>query len=289
MQVGIAVNDLAGAVRVTQELHSSDQRIDDAALVIALQSGSEDAFSRLIDLYHKPVYSLVARNLQDPADAADITQEVFIKIYRGIGSFHGGSSLRTWIYRIALHEASNQRRWWIRHKRREIAIESDDLGRCPNTHDSRPIADSIADPGPSPFDSVAQRDLSATIACALSRVPESFRSVLVLREIEGLSYEEIADVLKIQPGTVKSRLMRGRQALRAELAPLQTPQLAFTAVKKAAGKSSAPAVLPEIKLADLSQPINALIAHVEDAFHAERPLRIPPQPDFGISSEEAAL
>ena len=115
MQAGTIVGNLASAIGITTE---------DAALVADLKAGSEEAFAILIAQYHQPLYSLIARSLNDPADAADITQEVFIKVFRSIRGFHGESSLRTWLYRIALHEASNQRRWWSRHKKQEITIDS---------------------------------------------------------------------------------------------------------------------------------------------------------------------
>src|SRR5271168_3255111 len=115
MQAGTIVGNLASAIGITTE---------DAALVADLKAGSEEAFAVLIAQYHQPLYSLIARSLNDPADAADITQEVFIKVFRSIRGFHGGSTLRTWLYRIALHEASNQRRWWSRHKRQEVAMEA---------------------------------------------------------------------------------------------------------------------------------------------------------------------
>jgi RNA polymerase sigma-70 factor (ECF subfamily) len=98
---------------------------EEAALIAELRAGSEEAFAWLIARYHQPIYSLLARTVQDRAEAADLAQEVFVKVFRGVGNFHGESSLRTWIYRIALHEASNQRRWWMRHKQREIPIEQE--------------------------------------------------------------------------------------------------------------------------------------------------------------------
>src|SRR5450631_2251227 len=97
---------------------------EEAALIAELQAGSEEAFAWLIARFHQPIYSLLARTVPDRAEAADLTQEVFVKVFRGVGNFHGESSLRTWIYRIALHEASNQRRWWSRHKQQEITIDS---------------------------------------------------------------------------------------------------------------------------------------------------------------------
>ncbi|MGH9591207.1 MAG: RNA polymerase sigma factor [Terracidiphilus sp.] len=98
---------------------------EESALVEELRAGSEEAFAWLIARYHQPIYSLLARTVRDRADAADLTQEVFVKVFRKIGSFHGESSLRTWIYRIALLEALNQRRWWMRHKQQEIPIEQE--------------------------------------------------------------------------------------------------------------------------------------------------------------------
>src|SRR5438046_731916 len=115
MQAGMAVGNFASTIGI---------RTEDAALVADLKSGSEEAFAMLIAQYHQPLYSLIARSLNDPADAADITQEVFIKVFRSIRTFNGESSLRTWLYRIALREASNQRRWWSRHKKQEITIDS---------------------------------------------------------------------------------------------------------------------------------------------------------------------
>src|SRR5438477_5941649 len=87
-------------------------RSEEAALIAELQAGSDEAFAWLINHYHQPIFSLLARMVHDRADAADLTQEVFVKVFRGVRHFHGESSLRTWIYRIALHVASNQRRWW---------------------------------------------------------------------------------------------------------------------------------------------------------------------------------
>lgn len=204
MQAGIVMGHLAGVIGISTE---------DAALVADLKAGSEEAFAILIAQYHQPLYSLIARSINDPADAADITQEVFIKVFRSIRSFHGDASLRTWLYRIALHEASNQRRWWSRHKRQEVTIDSpydqEDDGNAVC------LSSTLADEGNSPFDNVAQNEVRERIEAALRQIPEAFRTVLVLREIEGFSYEEIAEILNVNLGTVKSRLTRGRSALRA--------------------------------------------------------------------------
>ena len=193
---------------------------EEAAFVAELRAGSEKAFAELIARYHQPLYSLISRSLQDPADASDITQEVFLKVFRNISNFHGEASLRTWMYRIAVHEASNQRRWWSRHKRQEIAMEAP----CGSQHDAdadsdvQSLGSTLADGGCSPFDYAAKEELHERVEAALRQVPEAFRTVVVLREIEGFTYEEIAEILQTNLGTVKSRLTRGRAALRELLA-----------------------------------------------------------------------
>ena len=199
------MSDLASAIGVRAGEHD---------LVAELKAGSGAAFALLIAQYSHPVYSLMARSLRDSADAADVTQEVFVKVFRNISGFHGDSSLRTWIYRIALHEASNQRRWWNRHKKQELTIDApleNDEGEtfC--------LADALASTSASPYDCAARTELEHRITSALQTLPEAFREVVVLREIEGFGYEEIAEILGVNIGTVKSRLTRGRAALREAL------------------------------------------------------------------------
>lgn len=185
---------------------------EELALVAALQAGSEEAFAQLIAQYSTPIYSLIARSLPNPADAADITQDVFIKVFRSVRNFHGDCSLRTWMYRIALHESSNSKRWWSRHKRQEITIDGDTAGESEDGW--FPLRESLADPREGPFELARRAELRAVVEAALREVPESFRTVVILREIEGLAYDEIAAILQINMGTVKSRLLRGRASLR---------------------------------------------------------------------------
>ena len=190
---------------------------EEAALIAELRAGSEEAFAWLIARYHQPIYSLLARTVHDRADAADLTQEVFVKVFRGVGGFHGQSTLRTWIYRIALHEASNQRRWWSRHCRQEVTIEAE----TNESSEGQPICikDTLVDEHESPFEMAAQSEIRARVEAELREVPDPFRTVVILRDIEGLAYEEIAEILNVNLGTVKSRLMRGRANLKARLTP----------------------------------------------------------------------
>jgi RNA polymerase sigma-70 factor, ECF subfamily len=206
LQADLTMGNIASALT----LHS-----DEAALIAELQAGSEEAFAWLIARFHQPIYSLLARTLHDRADAADLTQEVFVKVFRGVGRFHGESSLRTWIYRIALHEASNQRRWWMRHKQQEVPIEQE-IGDG-NYGSSMKLKETLVDPGESPFEMALHEETRARVEEALSRVQEPFRTTLILRDIEGFVYEEVAEIQGVNLGTVKSRLVRGRALLKAIL------------------------------------------------------------------------
>ena len=176
---------------------------------------SSDLIGAVVHRSGQPIYSLLARTVHDRADAADLTQEVFVKVFRGMSNFHGESSLRTWIYRIALHEASNQRRWWMRHKQQEIPIEQEiNEGEC-----GTPIRikDMLVDPAEGPYENAVHAENRAVVEAALSRVPEPFRTTLILRDIEGFVYEEVAEMQGVNLGTVKSRLVRGRACLKALL------------------------------------------------------------------------
>jgi RNA polymerase sigma-70 factor (ECF subfamily) len=220
MQAGTIVGNLASAIGISTE---------DAALVADLKAGSEQAFALLIAQYHQPLYSLIARSLNDPSDAADITQEVFIKVFRSIGGFHGEASLRTWLYRIALRESSNQRRWWSRHKKQEITIDSPYESDSDDENGGLCLSATLADHADSPFDHAAQAEVRERVEAALRQLPEVFRTVVILREIEGFAYEEIAEILNVNLGTVKSRLTRGRSALRSYLESQATPTLQHSA------------------------------------------------------------
>jgi RNA polymerase sigma-70 factor, ECF subfamily len=196
-------------------------RAEEAAIVADLKAGSEEAYAWLIGEFQRPVYGLVSRMVSDPADAADTTQDVFLKVFRGMKNFHGGSSLKTWIYRIALHEAANRKRWWFRHKAHETSIEpaeSDGMAGEPFMQNAE-MRNALTDHSDSPFDNVAHREVQKRVDAELRKMPEPYRTTLILRDLEDMSYEEIADVLQISLGTVKSRLTRGRQALKERLAP----------------------------------------------------------------------
>jgi RNA polymerase sigma-70 factor (ECF subfamily) len=184
--------------------------LEDHRLISGLQAGEESAYERLIARFQTPVYNLAWRLLSDPADASDVVQEVFLKVFRNIEHFRGDSTLRTWVYRIAVNESHNRRRWLFRHRRGETGIDEsfDD-----NESREKPLMDS----GETPFDFTMNREAQILLEEGLAAINPVFRAAVVLREIEDMSYDEIADILEVSIGTVKSRIMRGREALRRYL------------------------------------------------------------------------
>jgi RNA polymerase sigma-70 factor, ECF subfamily len=181
---------------------------EESTFVAELRAGSEDAFTYLLGVYQTPVFDLVSHIVENPSDAADVLQDVFVKVFRKIGQFQGESSLKTWIYRIAIHEASNHRRSWLRRFRRE-PVSLDEGPADPPRSQSREDT---------PYQALEKVERQALVRRALASLAQPYRTVVVLREIEGLSYEEIAQVLGVAEGTVKSRLLRGRELLKRKLA-----------------------------------------------------------------------
>jgi RNA polymerase sigma-70 factor (ECF subfamily) len=191
---------------------------DEAEFVNELQTGSEAAFDSLVTYYHASVYNLAYGILSDAADAADVTQEVFLCAFKGIRGFRRGSSLKTWLYRISVRQALNHRRWCWRHHRDQVSIDAGP--------DESDLSMHLTDAEPSPFEQLAARETQVVVRKALAVVPAIFRSAVILRDLEGLSYEEIAEIMEVSAGTVKSRILRGRRLLREALSPLihQTQQ-----------------------------------------------------------------
>ena len=184
---------------------------EEATLVAELQAGSEEAFAYLMAVYRNPVYNMVWHITGGQSDAGDVLQNVFVKIVRGIRQFRNGSSLKTWIYRIAVHEALNYRRSWFRRHRRE-AFSLDDV-----KYEQPTACAANSRPEDSPYELVEQHERQELVGKALRSLAEPYRTVVVLREVENLSYEEIGEVLGVAEGTVKSRLKRGRELLRRKL------------------------------------------------------------------------
>jgi RNA polymerase sigma-70 factor (ECF subfamily) len=180
----------------------------EASLVQRCAAGEESAYAELLAEHQRMVIQLAVHLLGDRDEALDLSQEVFLRVFRTIHRFHGNSSLRTWIYRIAVNQARNRHRFWRRrHRADQVSLDAHIAlhGDFPGVSGTRP--DQV----------LAQKELAARLQHALGGLPFDQRTAIVLREIDGLSYEEIAYSLGVAIGTVKSRLTRARLALRAEL------------------------------------------------------------------------
>lgn len=176
--------------------------MEEAQLIELARNGDRDAFAQLLQRYEKPVYHQALRMVGSAEDAADMTQDAFIKAWQGLPNFQGGSSFSTWLYRITGNVCIDFLR---REKKRrgEPSLDDEDSG----------LAAQLADPAPSPQRALEREELRQAVSAALSRLSDDHRQVLVLREVSGLSYEEIGQALDLSPGTVKSRLARARLSL----------------------------------------------------------------------------
>ena len=180
----------------------------EASLIQRCAARDEDACAELVSEHQRMVYQLSLNLLNDHNEALDLSQEVFLRVFRTIHAFRGHSSLRTWIYRIVVNQARNRQRWWRRrHRAQQVSLDQ-------HVQDHGELAE-IVDRGPDRV--IGQKQLAERIRVALDRLPFDQKTAIVLREIDGLSYEEIGFSLGIAVGTVKSRLARAREGLRAQL------------------------------------------------------------------------
>ncbi len=186
----------------------SDVSGREAALVERCAQGDEAACADLVGEHQRMVVQLAINLLGDRDEALDLSQEVFLRVFRTINRFRGQSSLRTWIYRIAVNQARNRHRFWRRrHRADQVSLDQHIAAHGEFQSRGELTPDRI----------LAQKELAERLEYALDHLPFDQRMVIVLREIDGLSYEEIAFSLGVAIGTVKSRLTRARQTLRLEL------------------------------------------------------------------------
>ena len=181
----------------------------EAVLIERCAAGEPAACAELVAGHERMVYQLSLHLLGDRDEALDLSQEVFLKVFRTLPQFRGQSTLRTWIYRIVVNQASNRQRWWRRRRRsQQVAIEEHTAqhGELPDVREFS-MPDRV----------LQERETSDRVWQAMNQLPFEQRAVIVLREIEGLSYEEIATSLDVAVGTVKSRLARARETLRLSL------------------------------------------------------------------------
>jgi len=184
----------------------------DGGLIENLRARDAAAFDTLINRYSSDVYALLYRLTSDPEEAADLTQETFLHALRSIKSFRGESELKTWLFRIAINESRNRFRWWKR-RRRDQTLSLDATIGDSETH----VWETISDNSISPEDEVLRRERTKALNDAHGNLKAVYREAIVLCDIEGLSYEECAEALETNIGTVKSRISRGREELRRQL------------------------------------------------------------------------
>ena len=199
------------AVQRDRHMSLSDREID-WALVQRVQNGDMRAFEALVNKYQRKVGRLLSRMVRDPDDIEDIVQDSFIKAYKALNNFRGESAFYTWLYRIAINTAKN---FLVASNRRPIALREGNDEESETFDDSDTLSDMAT-----PESVYSSRQIAATVNKAVEDLPEELKNAIVLREIEGLSYEEIAEVMGCPIGTVRSRIFRAREAISERLKPL---------------------------------------------------------------------
>jgi RNA polymerase sigma-70 factor, ECF subfamily len=189
----------------------SDKELDQQ-LVERVQRGDKQAFGLLVSKYQRKLARLLSRMIRDPAEVEDVTQEAFIKAYRALPSFRGDSAFYTWLYRIGINTAKN---YLVSQGRRAPTSTSTDAEDAETMEDGDALRDNDT-----PERLMMTRQIGETVNAAMDALPEELRTAIVLREIEGLSYEEIASVMDCPIGTVRSRIFRAREAISERLRPM---------------------------------------------------------------------
>lgn len=189
----------------------SDREVDQV-LVERVQRGDKEAFGLLVNKYQRKLHRLLSRLIRDPAEVEDVAQETFIKAYRALGSFRGESAFYTWLYRIGINTAKN---YLVSQRRRAPTSTSFDASEAEAFEEGEQLRDINT-----PERLLMTRQIGETVEKAMAGLPEELRTAITLRELEGLSYEEIAQVMDCPIGTVRSRIFRAREAIAERLRPL---------------------------------------------------------------------
>ncbi len=188
------------------------ERDVDAELVARVQRGDKQAFDLLVLKYQRKIMRLLSRMIRDPSEIEDVAQESFIKAYRALPQFRGESAFYTWLYRIAINTARN----WLAQNNRRPSTPSAQENEDGETFDA---TDNLTDSS-NPESEMASRQIAETVNKAMNDLPEDLRNAIVMREIDGMSYEDIAESMSCPIGTVRSRIFRAREAIAIKLRPL---------------------------------------------------------------------
>jgi len=198
--------DAVSAARVPLPFETVEERF-----IEKLRAGDPEAFDQLVVTFSGEIFGLLIRLTENHEEANDLTQETFLSALTAIKGFRGESGLKTWLYRIAINHSRNRHRWWKR-RRRDVTVSLD-----ANLGENLTVVETISDERLSPEDSAINSERQKALLDALGRLSAHFREAVVLCDLEGLSYEEIAESLGLNIGTVKSRIARGREELRRKL------------------------------------------------------------------------
>ena len=188
------------------------ERDIDQQLVERVQRGEKAAFDLLVIKYQRKIFRLLSRLIRDPGEVEDVAQEAFIKAYRALPNFRGDSAFYTWLYRIAINTAKN---WLVSQGRRAPTTTETDIEDAETFDDGEHLRDLNT-----PDAMLLTRQVADAVNRAIERLPEELKTAIVLRELEGLSYEEIAETMNCPIGTVRSRIFRAREAIAEELRPI---------------------------------------------------------------------
>ncbi len=209
----LPVEEFLGVERAAPEAFRLS--LDESALIDRCLAGDDTAFDQIVLRYQDMVFSLSCRLLGGVDEAVDLSQEVFLQVYRKLSSFRRDASLRTWIYRIVINRAKNRQRWWKRRIGEMTALPIEEAESKTRTRGGRCLTSTDL----APDEALARKEEGQILHQAIEKLPFDQRTILLLKEIEGLSYEEISTTLDLPLGTVKSRLARARNSLRDNLEP----------------------------------------------------------------------
>lgn len=208
----IALGGQMGLDRVAPAATVESRSVAEAEFIERLKRGESAAFEELVAARTGEIYGLLFRLTENSEEARDLTQETFLRAFQNIGKFRGEADLRTWIYRIAINQARNRWRWWRRRSRDSTVSLDATLGSS-----DQPLIATLAESSANPEQNTLAHEREVALRAALRTLGASYKETVILRDIEGFTYEEIAATLRINVGTVKSRLARGRQELRQKL------------------------------------------------------------------------
>lgn len=204
--------ELNQVARATQSPAVSPAEIE---FIERLKEGDRTAFDTFVTRYTSDIYALLLRLTEDIEEARDLTQETFLRALKAIKNFRGDADLKTWLYRIAINESRNRFRWWKR-RNRDTTVSLD----AENSFSPDSLSERLSGSSENPEMETLRRERQAALRKALQKLSANYREAIILRDIEGLSYEEVASALDTNVGTVKSRLSRGREELRKMLVGL---------------------------------------------------------------------